>query len=171
MSDTMSVTLTVNGSQRSLLVRPDQRLLDPLREQLGLFSVRDGCSVGICGSCTVLLNGQAVSSCLTLAALCQRAEVLTAEGLSSGVELDRVAQAFVDHRAFQCSYCTPGFILAMKGLLASTPRPDRGEIEACLRGHLCRCGSYSRILAAAMDVASVDPAHGNRPRVPLGERP
>jgi aerobic-type carbon monoxide dehydrogenase small subunit (CoxS/CutS family) len=144
-------------------VRSDTRLLDVLRDEFELGSVRDGCSVGMCGACTVLINDRALSSCLTLAALCDGASVVTTEGLGSGNELDPIVESFAAHRAFQCSYCTPGFVLAVKGLLLADPTPTRDQIVSVLSGHLCRCGSYSRILAAATEVLE-DAA--TRPRQP-----
>jgi len=139
----------VNGVAHSLRVRSDARLLDVLRDEFQLGSVRDGCSVGMCGACTVLVDGRALSSCLTLAALCDGASVMTAEGLRKGNQLDPVVESFASHRAFQCSYCTPGFALALKGLLLTDPAPSREQVTSVLSGHLCRCGSYSRIVAAA----------------------
>jgi aerobic-type carbon monoxide dehydrogenase small subunit (CoxS/CutS family) len=135
-----------------LRVRSDARLLDVLRDELQLGSVRDGCSVGMCGACTVLVDDRALSSCLTLAALCDGASVVTAEGLRSGHDLDPVVESFAAHRAFQCSYCTPGFVVALKGLLLTDPAPTREQLVSLLSGHLCRCGSYSRILTAASEV-------------------
>jgi aerobic-type carbon monoxide dehydrogenase small subunit (CoxS/CutS family) len=123
-----------------------------LRDEFELGSVRDGCSVGMCGACTVLVNDRALSSCLTLAALCDGASVVTAEGLRDGNELDPMVESFASHRAFQCSYCTPGFVVALKGLLLADPVPSEEEVVSVLSGHLCRCGSYSRILAAAREV-------------------
>ena len=139
----------MNGVAHSLRVRSDARLLDVLRDEFQLGSVRDGCSVGMCGACTVLVDGRALSSCLTLAALCDGASVMTAEGLRKGNQLDPVVESFASHRAFQCSYCTPGFALALKGLLLTDPAPSREQVTSVLSGHLCRCGSYSRIVAAA----------------------
>lgn len=141
----------MNGTARTVTVRSDTRLLDVLRDDFQLGSVRDGCSVGMCGACTVLVDDRALSSCLTLAALCDGARVTTAEGLGTGEEPDPVAESFARHRAFQCSYCTPGFVLAVKGLLMTDPAPTRDQLTTVLSGHLCRCGSYSRILAAAAD--------------------
>ncbi len=142
----------MNGARRAVRVRSDARLLDVLRDEFELGSVRDGCSVGMCGACTVLMNDRALSSCITLAALCDGARVVTAEGLRSGNELDPIVESFATHRAFQCSYCTPGFVLALKGLLLADPTPTQDQVVAVLSGHLCRCGSYSRILAAATEV-------------------
>lgn len=133
-------------------MRSDARLLDVLRDEFALGSVRDGCSVGMCGACTVLVDGRALSSCLTLATLCDGSKIVTAEGLRTGNQFDPIVEAFAEHRAFQCSYCTPGFVLALKGLLLTDPAPTREDLLATLSGHLCRCGSYSRILAAATQV-------------------
>ncbi|WP_214367788.1 (2Fe-2S)-binding protein [Pseudonocardia sp. H11422] len=148
------VRLGVNGRSRTLRVRTTQTLLDALREQLRLHGARNGCGVGMCGACTVLLDGRAASGCLTLAALCDGAEVRTVEGLESpSGELSRVQEAFLRHRAFQCSYCTSGFVLALEALLVVDPAPDETAIREAFSGHICRCGSYSRIMAAALEVA------------------
>lgn len=159
------VRLTVNGRERTLRVRPVQTLLDAVRE-LRLGGARSGCGVGMCGACTVLLDGTAVSGCLILAGLCEDREVRTVEGLAAADgTLDPVQEAFLRHRAFQCSYCTSGFILALKGLLGQNPAPDDADVREAFSGHICRCGSYSRILAAAREVA------GLAPDPPAGEGP
>jgi carbon-monoxide dehydrogenase small subunit len=149
MACEVTVELDVNGAPNRLSVRSDARLLDVLRDVFGLHSVRDACSVGMCGACTVIVDGVAVSSCLTLAALCDGSAVSTAEGLTVDGEPDAVVTAWVRMRAFQCSYCTPGFVVALRALLSSNPNPTRQQLVSWLSGHLCRCGSYARILAAA----------------------
>ncbi len=148
----MNVNLTVNGRTETLAVEPHHTLVDALRDNLRLFGVREGCGVGMCGACTVLLDGKAVSGCLVLAPLAEGRDVVTVEGLeSTSGELDTVQQSFVDHTAFQCSFCTPGFILAAKELLADDPAADEQTIEDHLAGNLCRCGSYSKITAGVLD--------------------
>lgn len=141
------VQLRVNGSDRAVDARPLQSLLTTLRDTLGLTSVRDGCGVGMCGACTVLVDGEPVSSCLALAWTLDGSVITTLEGLSQG-GLHPVQQAFLDCGAFQCSYCTPGFVLATVALLAETPHPSREAAAEYLSGHICRCGSYLEILDA-----------------------
>lgn len=154
----VEVRLEVNGRARTLRVHPAQTLLDALRLQLRLHGARSGCGVGMCGACTVLVDDRAVSGCLTLAALCDDRSVRTVEGLEGrDGTLSRVQEAFLRHRAFQCSYCTPGFVLALESLLAANPTPSEADVREVFSGHLCRCGSYSRILAAAFEVAGLDP--------------
>ena len=140
----------MNGTEVVLEARPDQSLLIALREH-GLRSVRSSCEIGVCGACTVLLEGEAVSSCLLLAPLASRREVLTMEGVGPD---DRVARAFMEHSAYQCGYCSPGFILTIKSLLAENPQPTEAELKEALGGNLCRCGSYARILTAARAATS-----------------
>lgn len=146
---TEAVALEVNGVRRHLQVDTRTRLLDVLRDVFEVSSVRDGCGVGVCGACTVLVDGTAVSSCLALAALCDGSTVCTAESLGALGDGDPVVRAFVDARAFQCGYCTPGIVVALRGLLDARPSPSRAELESWLSGHLCRCGSYARIVDAA----------------------
>jgi carbon-monoxide dehydrogenase small subunit/isoquinoline 1-oxidoreductase alpha subunit/xanthine dehydrogenase YagT iron-sulfur-binding subunit len=135
------------------MVEPHHTLLDVLRRDFDLMGVREGCGIGMCGACTVLADGKPLSSCLLLAALAGGWELTTIEGLSQNGDLHPIQQAFVDHTAFQCSYCTPGFILSTLTLLAENPDPTPEEIRDYLSGNLCRCGSYVKILDAVLDAA------------------
>lgn len=146
--NTIDVTLHVNGKEHHLNISPDTSLLNALREELGLMGAREGCGIGICGACTVLLNGKAINSCITLACAVGDAEIVTIEGLSEDEALHPVQQAFMDHAAFQCAYCTPGFILGTVALLKEYPQADDDTIRRYLNGNLCRCGSYANILEA-----------------------
>ena len=139
--------LNVNGSKYE--VETDARtLLDVLREDLGLMGTKEGCGVGMCGACTVLVGGKPLSSCLVLAEQVVGKEILTIEGLGRAENLHPVQQAFLDEGAFQCAYCTPGFVLSTVALLAENPSPSDEEIREYLSGNLCRCGSYQNILQA-----------------------
>lgn len=147
----LTLTLRVNGRERRAKARSHHTLLQVLREQLELFGTREGCGIGMCGACTVLLDGKPVSSCLLLAPLAERHDILTIEGLEGpNGELHPIQQAYVDHTAFQCSYCTPGFILTTKALLDENPDPTEDEVKAYLAGNLCRCGSYVKIVQAVL---------------------
>lgn len=148
----LSLTLRINGQEHRVRARPHHTLLEVLREQLKLIGTREGCGIGMCGACTVLVDGNPVSSCLLLAALCEGRELVTVEGLQTpDGRLDPVQEAYVDHTAFQCSYCTPGFVLATKALLSEVPDPSPEEVKEYLAGNLCRCGSYVKILDAVLD--------------------
>ena len=142
------ITANVNGRERELSVKSNQTLLEVLRDDLRLKGTREGCSVGVCGSCTVLVDGKPVSSCLMLASNAEGREVLTIEGLARDGNLDPVQQAFLDHQAFQCGFCTPGMIMAVKGLLNENPKPDEAEVRDYLSGNICRCGTYVEVMAA-----------------------
>ncbi|MEK9658466.1 MAG: (2Fe-2S)-binding protein [Chloroflexota bacterium] len=145
----MKIALTVNGTAHTLEAAPDARLLDVLREYLGLGGPREGCGIGACGACTVLLDGAPVSSCLVLMGQAEGHTITTVEGLAKPKgALSAVQQAFIDHRAFQCSYCTPGFVLAATALLEANPAPSDDDITEALTGNLCRCGSYRNIVEA-----------------------
>jgi aerobic-type carbon monoxide dehydrogenase small subunit (CoxS/CutS family) len=146
MAESVDVTLRVNGAEHRLTVRPQHTLLDVLRDQLKLLSVREGCGIGMCGACTVLLDGRPISGCLTLAALAEGHEVLTVEGLGAPGQLDLVQEAFLARTGFQCSYCTPGILLTTRALLAEHPDASDDEIREYLAGNLCRCGSYVKIV-------------------------
>lgn len=146
------VSLRVNGRDEELRVRPHHTLLEGLRNELGLTGPREGCGIGMCGACTVLVDGKPVSSCLLPAALAEGHELTTIEGLEGPKgELHPIQQAFVDHTGFQCSYCTPGFILTAKALLDENPDASREDARAYLAGNLCRCGSYVKILDSVED--------------------
>ncbi len=149
----MAYTLHVNGAEHAVEVPAHWTLLRTLREALGLMGPREACGIGMCGSCTVLLDGRAVSSCLTLTPQAVGRKILTVEGLASGAGLHRVQQAFLEHDAFQCSFCTPGFIMASVALLSENPRPTDDEIREHLAGNWCRCGAYPEILSAVRDLA------------------
>ena len=142
------ITLRVNGKGHELAVSPDQTLLEVLREELNLVGAREGCGIGMCGACTVLIEGRAVSGCLMLAVQANGKEITTIEGLAQEEQLHPVQQAYLDHAAFQCAYCTPGFILSTVALLEEDPNPDDDKIRHYLAGNLCRCGSYGNILEA-----------------------
>jgi xanthine dehydrogenase YagT iron-sulfur-binding subunit len=149
------IRLLVNGRRHRLTVEPRWSLLFVLREKLGLTGTKVGCERGECGACTVLVNGQPRYACLTLAIEAEGAEITTLEGLMRGEELGPVQQAFLDRDAFQCGYCTPGQIMAVEGLLRSTPDPSFEEIRRGVSGNLCRCGAYDHIFKAARRAADL----------------
>jgi len=148
------VTLRVNGETRDLEVEVHDTLLEVLRSEFKLTGPREGCGIGMCGACTVLVDEKPISSCLALAALAADKDILTVEGLADGDGLHPIQEAFVEQMGFQCSYCTPGFILATKALLAEQPSPTPDEVRDYLAGNLCRCGSYVKILDAVLDAAA-----------------
>ena len=149
----ITISTTINGEQQELTVMPNQTLLECLRDDLSLKGSVEGCGVGVCGSCTVLVDGRPVSSCLMLAANAESRSIITIEGLSHNGDLDPVQQAFLKHQAFQCGYCTPGMIMAVKGLLARHPHPTEEQARDYLSGNLCRCGTYVEVLAAVRELA------------------
>lgn len=156
----LRVHLTLNGRVRALWVEPRRTLLDAIRIDCGLTGTKRGCDHGNCGACTVHLDGRAVYACLALAVGCEGCEVTTIEGLGRAGELDPVQQAFADHDALQCGYCTPGQIMAAKALLAENPQPDIGAVKLGLSGNLCRCGAYQRIVEATLAAARTAGAGG-----------
>jgi carbon-monoxide dehydrogenase small subunit len=153
----IEIRTTVNGREMEAVVKPNQTVLEWLRDDLRLRGSVEGCGVGVCGSCTVLVDGRPVSSCLMLATNIEGKQLTTIEGLATGDELDPIQQAFLDNQAFQCGYCTPGMIMAIKGLLNSNPRPTEEEARDYLSGNICRCGTYSEVLAAVKSLSE-----GNR---------
>src|SRR5262249_1901400 len=149
---TTEISLKVNGVNRTLKVAPWTTLLDALREHLDLTGTKKGCDHGQCGACTVLLNGKRINSCLTLAIMRDGSEVTTIEGLSNGNGLAPLQQAFIDHDAFQCGYCTPGQICSAAGLIGEGRAKTADEIRELMSGNICRCGAYVNILAAIQEV-------------------
>lgn len=145
--------LTVNGQKHSFQVEADLRLVDLLREKLHLLGTKEGCGKGECGSCTVLMDGKSVTSCLVLALQADGAEIVTVEGLGGESALHPLQQAFIDCGAVQCGYCTPGMLLSAKYLLDNNPRPSREEIRRGLAGNICRCTGYVKIIEAIEAVA------------------
>jgi carbon-monoxide dehydrogenase small subunit len=148
------MTLTVNGKARRVTAPADAFLLDVLRDRLALTGAKNGCGMGECGACTVLLDGAAVCSCLTLAIEAQGHAITTIEGLAKPGELDPVQAMFADAGAVQCGFCTPGMVLATKALLAENPRPSEAEIRRALSGNLCRCTGYGKIVEAVLSLAA-----------------
>ena len=142
------IALTVNEEAREALAPVHKTLLEVLREDLGLTGTKHGCELGECGTCTVLVDGVPVLSCLALPLELQGLEITTVEGMASGAELHPLQQAFAELGAAQCGYCTPGILLTARALLDAAPRPDREEIRAALAGNLCRCTGYTKILDA-----------------------
>jgi carbon-monoxide dehydrogenase small subunit len=148
VSAEVTIRATVNGVPHELRFPPGRTALELLRADLHLFGTREGCGVGVCGSCTILVNGKPVSSCLMLATNLEGKNVMTIEGLGDADRLDPVQDAFLAHQAFQCGYCTPGMILAVKALLELEGSPSLDDAREFLAGNLCRCGTYAEILRA-----------------------
>jgi xanthine dehydrogenase YagT iron-sulfur-binding subunit len=151
---TASVRLIVNGEARQLDLDPRQSLLDVLREILDLTGTKKGCNQGACGACTVLVNGQRVTSCLTLAVMQEGAEITTIEGLASGQDMHPLQAAFIEHDGMQCGYCTPGQIMSGVGCIAEGHAGSAEEIRFWMSGNICRCGAYPGIVAAIADAAT-----------------
>ncbi len=145
--------LSVNGEAYPALARDSSTLLYVLREQLGLSGAKHGCGSGTCGACTVLVDGQAVNSCLVLAVECQGKRITTIEGLSADGDLSEVQRIFIANHAMQCGFCTPGVIMSTVALLGHNPDPSEDEIVRALVGNLCRCGSYPKIMKAVKEAA------------------
>jgi carbon-monoxide dehydrogenase small subunit len=148
-----SITVTVNGVQECLDVPSNMTLLQMLRERLALTGTKNGCEAGECGACTVLLNGEPVNSCMTLAVEVDGGEVLTIEGLAPQGKLSPLQEAFVEYNAVQCGFCTPGMLMTAHSLLKRNPHPTEGEIKEALVGNLCRCTGYVRIIRAIQAAA------------------
>ena len=146
------IAITINGVERRLDVAPWTSVLDLLREYLDLTGTKKGCDHGQCGACTVLIDGKRVNSCLTLAVMKDGSEVTTIEGLAAGDTLHPLQQAFIEHDAFQCGYCTPGQICSAVGLMQEGKAKTADDIRELMSGNICRCGAYPNILAAIEDV-------------------
>ena len=142
------IELSVNGESAEFLVEPQETLLEVLRDHMGLTGTKEGCGTGECGSCTVLIGGKPILSCLTLAVECHKQDIVTIEGIGEGNKLSPVQQAFVDCGAIQCGFCTPGMVLSSEVLLKENPNPQEKDIYKALEGNLCRCTGYNKIIEA-----------------------
>ena len=156
-----AIQFRLNGESVEAQVAPHETLVEVLREEFGLFGARESCGQGLCGCCTVLVDGRAVSGCLMLAAFVDNTEVVTIEYLGSNGKLNPVQEAFLECGAFQCGFCTPGFVLMAGQLLEAHPDPDEDEIRHYLSGNLCRCGAYAEIIDAVKLAARKLRAGGN----------
>ena len=147
------IQLRVNSEEHDVVVRPSHTLVEVLREDLELTGTKEGCGEGACGTCTVLLDGKPVRSCLTLAIEAQGKEIVTIEGLASDGQLHPVQEAFIEHGAIQCGFCTPGMILTAKAFLDENPKPTEGEARRAISGVVCRCTGYAKIVEAILAAA------------------
>lgn len=150
-----NIIFTVNGQEQKFSVAPNDTLLEVLRDRLDLTGSKEGCGEGVCGSCTVLLDGAPVRACLTLALEADGCRVTTVEGLAEGEELSDLQQSFIDHGAVQCGFCTPGMLMSATALLARDGSPDRTAVRTAISGNICRCTGYAKIVDAV--------AHAGRP--------
>lgn len=147
------LTLIVNAEEYTLIVEPHLTLLEVLRDELDLTGTKEGCGEGVCGSCTVLLEGKPVRACLTLALEVDRKEITTVEGLADGEQLDALQEAFIEHGSVQCGFCTAGMLMSAKGLLLQDPHPNEAGIRRAISGNVCRCTGYTKIVEAIATVA------------------
>ena len=150
---THQISLTVNGSPEIVLVPSNMTLLQLLRDRLALTGTKNGCAAGECGACTVILNGEAVNSCMVLAVECDGGKVVTIEGLAHDNVLDPVQAAIIEQAGVQCGFCTPGVLISSRALLDRQPHPTEEEIKEALLGNLCRCTGYTRLVEAVKDAA------------------
>ncbi len=149
----MKVGLTVNGNRHELDVEPRMTLLDTLRDILDLTGSKKGCDEGVCGACTVILDGKAVCSCMTFAVEAEGSDVLTIEGMSDGAKLDPIQKAFIEFDGMQCGFCTSGQIMSAKAFLMRNSKPTKDEIREAMSGNICRCGAYINIVDAIFHVS------------------
>jgi aerobic carbon-monoxide dehydrogenase small subunit len=155
-ADKHLITLSVNGDDYDVIVEPRDTLLEVLREKLSLTGTKEACGMGECGACTVLIDGKATLACLTLAIEAQGKTITTIEGLAENGKLTALQQAFLDHGAIQCGFCTPGMMLSATALLNENPAPDRSRIVKALEGNLCRCTGYNKIVEAVESLGGKD---------------
>ena len=160
MAENMSVVLNVNGAGRSVSVEPRKTLADAIREDLGLTGTHLGCEHGVCGACTILLDGEVVRSCLMLAVQADGAEITTIEGIGEGDALHPMQQAFSEYHGLQCGFCTPGMILAGIDVVSRNPDPSRQEIREEMGGNICRCTGYQKIVESVQAAAAAMSAEG-----------
>ncbi len=151
---TQQISMRVNGQEHTLEVPMHRLLIDCLRYDLGLTGTKEGCSVGVCGACTVLMDGQMTSSCLLLAVRADDTDIVTIEGLAEAEQLHPIQQAFIDYGGFQCGICTPGMIMAAKSLLDENSHPTEDDIKDWMMGNLCRCTGYYKILESIQEAAT-----------------
>ena len=157
----MKLEFTVNGVEQKLDVHPSRRLLDILREDLALTGTKEGCGEGECGTCTVLMDGRAVCSCLIIASQIRKREIVTIEGLAIDGQLNLLQTAFIEKGAVQCGFCTPGMLMSATALLAHNPNPTREEIRTALAGNLCRCTGYTKIIDAVQTAGQLQTDNGD----------
>ena len=148
----IKLNMKINGKMIQLDIKPYARLLDVIREDLGLTGTKEGCGIGECGACTVIVDGKNVNTCLILAASMEGCSITTIEGIMQNEELHPIQQAYINHNAMQCGFCTPGLVLSTKALLDENPNPTREEIKIGISGNLCRCTGYEQIIEAVLDV-------------------
>ncbi len=149
----IEITLKINGKPHDVGIYPNETLLDVLRERLDMTGAKESCGEGVCGSCTVQMDGKPVRSCLTLAMEARGSEIKTVEGLAREDELSKLQQSFIDHGAVQCGFCTPGMLMSADALLAENPAPDEKTIRKALAGNICRCTGYTKIVEAVAHAA------------------
>lgn len=153
MSEPIGITLSVNGRKQRAFAQPWHTLLHVLRDELQMTGSKRGCNQGICGACSVMIDGKIVRGCLSLAVNCVGTEIKTVEGLAQGDRLSPVQQAFYDHGAAQCGFCMPGMVMAATALLERNPAPDEHDIRDGLSGNLCRCSGYTKVVAAVKSLS------------------
>lgn len=157
MSETSEISLTVNGSPQRCSVPVRMTLADFLRHEMGLTGTHLGCEHGVCGACTVLIDGRSARSCLTLAVQADGCEITTVEALAKNGKLSRLQEAFIEHHGLQCGFCTPGILMSLTELLSDCPNPTETEVRETLTGHLCRCTGYAGPVKAALAAARGTP--------------